>query len=261
MRPHHQRTIDRLVKHFQADENYLALIIGGSIARGLEMENSDVDFVLVATDQEYERRKALQNFSFVSSDFCDYPGGYVDGKIVNLAYLAEAARQGSEPTRWAFTGAFTGFSRIEDLQHIIDSIAVYQESEQAEKINSFYSQVMLLIYFVKEAHKRTNPYLLAHASTNLALFASRLVLAHNKMLFPGHKWLMEEVKRAPNQPDNFIELVETLLREPNLDNALALKDCVVSIREWELDYNQALTRFIEDIELNWRYGRPPVMDW
>jgi predicted nucleotidyltransferase len=261
MRLHHKQTIDRLAEHFKADENYLALIVGGSIARGLELENSDVDVILVATDEEYARRQPLDDLSYFNSEFCDYPGGYVDYKIVNLPYLREAAKRGSEPTRWAFKGAFVAYSHLEGLQELIEAIPVYQEGEHAEKLKSYYSQVLILIYFVKEAAKRPNPYLLSYATTNLALFAAKLILAHNKMLFPGHKWLMEELKRAKQKPDNFIELLDQLLREPGLDSATALKDCMVAYRDWGMTYNQALTRFIEDVEVNWRDARPPIADW
>jgi predicted nucleotidyltransferase len=261
MKLHHQQTIDRLVEHFKTENNFLALIVGGSVARGLELENSDVDVILVATDEEYERRKAQGDLSFFNSEFCDYPGGYVDYKAVNLPYLRSAALQASEPTRWAFSGAFVAYSKVEGLQELIDKIPVYQENEQAEKIKSYYSQVLLLIYFVKEATKRPNPYLLAYATTSLALFAAKLILVHNKILFPGHKWLMVEVKRAKDKPENFIELIDQLLKEPGVDSAVALKDAVVAYRDWGLTYNQALNRFIEDVEINWHDGRPPITDW
>ncbi len=261
MRTHHKQTIDRLVEHFKTEQNYLALIVGGSVGRGLELENSDVDVILVATEKEYQRRKALGELSFFSSQFCDYPGGYVDYKIVNYPYLTEAASRGSDPTRWAFSGAFVAYSRVAGLEELVEHIPLYQESEQAEKIKSYYSQVLLLIYFVKEAAKRPNPYLLSYATSNLALFAAKLILAHNKMLFPGHKWLMAEVGRAREKPEKFMELVEGVLREPGLESAVALKECVVAYRDWGLTYNQALTQFIEDIELNWRKARPHVSDW
>ena len=84
MYPQHERTIQRLTEHFQADLNFTALIIGGSVVKGWALENSDVDFVLVATDQEYARRVATRAYGYFSRDFTDYPDGYVDGKIIDL---------------------------------------------------------------------------------------------------------------------------------------------------------------------------------
>ena len=53
MRPHHEKAIQKLVEHFETDESCLAVIIGGSIAKGLEREDSDVDAILVVTDELY----------------------------------------------------------------------------------------------------------------------------------------------------------------------------------------------------------------
>jgi hypothetical protein len=39
MRPHHERTIQRLAEHFSKQEDCLAVIVGGSVAKGLERED------------------------------------------------------------------------------------------------------------------------------------------------------------------------------------------------------------------------------
>src|SRR5512145_3062674 len=95
--PHHQRTVDRLIDRFKDDPNTLALLIGGSLVKGYGDESSDVDFVLIATDGEYTRRSTERALTYYTADLCDYPGGYVDGKIVNVAFLEEVADRGSEP--------------------------------------------------------------------------------------------------------------------------------------------------------------------
>ena len=119
MRPHHERAIQKLAEYISTQEEYLALIIGGSIAKGLEREDSDIDVVLVVTDEAFKERWAQNNLIFFSLDFCDYPGGYIDGKIVNLDYIKAAAERGNEVTRAAFNGAFVAFSRIPGLEEII----------------------------------------------------------------------------------------------------------------------------------------------
>lgn len=85
MREHHRRTIERLVAEFGNDHRYPALIVGGSLARGQEKEFSDVDVILVASDEEYARRLALKDLWYLNREIADYPGGYVDGKIFALA--------------------------------------------------------------------------------------------------------------------------------------------------------------------------------
>ena len=44
--------------------------------------------MLIATDEEYARRAATRALTYYATDLCDYPGGYVDGKIVNVADIA-----------------------------------------------------------------------------------------------------------------------------------------------------------------------------
>ena len=62
MRPHHQHAVDLLSAHFQADPDCIALVIGGSVAHGLEREDSDVDFMLVMTDEAYARAAADRRY-------------------------------------------------------------------------------------------------------------------------------------------------------------------------------------------------------
>jgi len=67
IRDHHQRAIDRLADAYRDDPHYRALIIGGSVAKGYAREDSDVDFLIVATDKAFERRRAARDFSPAAS--------------------------------------------------------------------------------------------------------------------------------------------------------------------------------------------------
>lgn len=66
MRPHHIEAIEKLVAGIKQDKKFLALIIGGSVAKGMERDDSDIDIVLVATDEEFEKRKKIQILSFLN---------------------------------------------------------------------------------------------------------------------------------------------------------------------------------------------------
>lgn len=261
MEEHHRRTIERLSKHSEGDPRFLALIIGGSVAKGRERSDSDIDFVLVATDDEFERRKATRDYFYLAKDLADYEGGYVDGKVVDLRFLRDAADHGSEPARWAFTGAFVAFSHLPGIERLIESIPVYQEQDREEKISAFVGQVRVLSWYVGEAEKRQDRYLLARTTTDMAFYACRLILAHNRVLYPYHKWLMYEVERAPDKPPEFVEIVNRLLAEPCTRHAEALRDCVVGFRDWGVSYEEGINRFMEYSEWNWRHGRPPLQDW
>ncbi|MEO0579370.1 MAG: nucleotidyltransferase domain-containing protein, partial [Pseudomonadota bacterium] len=87
IREHHQRAINRLVDTYQDDSRFRAIIIGGSVAKGLARDDSDVDFMIVATDEEFQKRLATRDLFINRRDLCVYDGGYVDGKIISLPFL------------------------------------------------------------------------------------------------------------------------------------------------------------------------------
>jgi hypothetical protein len=204
---------------------------------------------------------SANQFHYFNPDLCDYPGGYVDGKIVDLAFLVDVAEHGSEPARAAFVGAWIAYSRLPDLDELLRRIPVYPEHERQEKIRSFYAQLEALHWYVGEAEKRRDPYLMAHVVADLVLFGGRLILAHNRVLYPYHKWFVTVLSAAPAKPDNLIALAERLLAEPNKAHAEAFYDAVASFTDWDKPPEGWPVRFMHDSEWTWRNGRSPIADW
>jgi len=258
---HHQRAIDLLVARYSDNPAFPALIVGGSIAKDDATAASDVDVMFVASDEEYQRRRLAQELAFVLYDVCDYSGGYVDAKVFPLDFLREAAVRGSEPTRSSFAGAFFAYSRIPELEDLMRRIAVYPQAEQQHKIESFYSQFKLNAgYFWKQAEKREDPYLKARVAAEMVLFGGRLILAHNKILFPSQKWLMQYVERAPEKPEGFALLAQRLLQTPGRETVEQFTACIEGFRDWGVTTN-VLMRFIEDTEWSWYTRAPAVAEW
>lgn len=259
--PHHRQTIDHITEYFRADPRYRALIIGGSIVKGLARPDSDVDVMLITTDEEYARLSQERDFTFYRPELSTYEGGYVDGKFLNYQFLLDAAQRGSEPTRWSFKNAIVAYSDIPDLETTLEQIAQYPLHEQEAKIRSFYGQLFIMQWFVGEAEKRSNTYLLTRMSAELVLYGSRLILAHNRMLFPFHKWMMTEIERAPEKPDGFMELADNLLKNPTRETAKTFYDAVANFRDWGISIREAVNHFTEDSERYWLHGRPALADW
>jgi hypothetical protein len=262
MLPHHQQTIDRLTAHFQADPAFLALIIGGSVVKGLARPDSDIDFMLVATPDEYARRVQQNAFQYFSLDFTSYEGGYVDGKVIDLAFLRDAADHGSEPARSAFAHAIVAFTRDPEVTDLVARIPIYPEHDHATKIKAFYAQVQAFQWFVGEAEKRGDAYLMTHAVSQLVLFGGRMILAHNRILYPYHKWFMTILRRAPDKPENLMALIDDLLAQPSKVRAEAFCECVLHFTEWDIPTEGWPVRFMHDSEWTWRNSsRPPLADW
>jgi predicted nucleotidyltransferase len=261
IREHHQRAIDRLTDAYRDDPEFRGLIIGGSVAKGFARDDSDVDFLIIATDESFERRRAERDLFINRTDLCDYEGGFVDGKIVNLAYLEDLAERGNEPSRAAFQGAFAAYSHIPDLDSLLQRIPVYPEAGHDERIRAFYSMAFIQHWLFQEAERHGNRYTMTRAASQLALFAGRLILAHNRLLFPYHKWLPRVIETAPDKPDDFVELFNNLLDEPSGANATALFDRVRDFQDWGVTDLEAYTWFMTDVEWAWMSGTTPLEDW
>ena len=58
---HHELALDAFVRGVSDDEDAVAVILVGSVARGTEREDSDVDVYLVVSDERFARETAQQN--------------------------------------------------------------------------------------------------------------------------------------------------------------------------------------------------------
>ena len=261
IRAHHRRAIDRLADAYRDDPEFVGLIIGGSIAKGFARDDSDVDFMIVAKDEVFERRLATRDLFINRKDLCDYEGGFVDGKIINRAFLEKVAERGNEPSRAAFEGAFAAYSHVDDLDALIERIPVYPEADREERIRAFYSMAFIQHWLMQEAERHGNRYTITRAASQLALFSGRLILAHNRRLYPFHKWLRATLESVPDKPDNFVERFDALLDTPNGDNATALFDCIRDFEDWGVSDLDAYTWFMTDVEWSWMSGSTPIEDW
>jgi predicted nucleotidyltransferase len=260
MLENHRRAIDRLVAELKDDPRFLAVLLAGSIARGTERPDSDVDLILIATEEEYARRLPTRDFGYLNGEVCDYPGGYAEAKVVPLAYLEEVAERGAEPARAAFVGARILCSRVPGLEAALERARAYPEAERSAKLRSFWAQVQIQYWYIGEAERLDDRYLLLRAVSDFALFAGRLILAHNRILFPYHKWFMHELREAPEKPDDLVEALERLLAEPGRANANPVLASVMSFRDWEKPTLGPGAQFMEDSEWHWRHGPAPVAD-
>jgi hypothetical protein len=261
IRDHHQRAIDRLVDAYIDDSSFRGLIIGGSVAKGCARDDSDVDFLIIATDENYEQRLSARDLFINRTDLCDYPGGFVDGKIINLAFLEDLAAKGNEPSRAAFEGAFAAYSHIPGLDDQLQRIHAYPEEKRDERIKAFYCMAFMQHWLMHEAERHGNRYTINRAANQLALFAGRLILAHNRKLFPFHKWLTRALEAAPDKPDDLMELFDALVNEPSGRHATALFERVRDFKDWGITDLEAYTWFMTDIEWSWMSGTTSIEDW
>ena len=258
MPPEHERAIEQLRARYERDPNVLGLIVIGSVARGDAGARSDVDCVLVVTTEEWRRLEARSALSFRADDVM--PGGHVGGGIVELVFLLDAADRGPEPTRYAFSSARIVFTRDERIAEVLTRIPVYQERERAEKMKSFVSQLPVHLSYLELGEYSGNAWLLAETAVELVLFGGRLILAHNRILFPNRKQFIRALAAAAEKPDGIVDLAQDLMRAPSIARAKLFYDAVMGFRDWPVPTEGHWARFQIDRETNWRRGPTALAD-
>lgn len=257
---HHSTTLARVADHFSRDPEVIALLLGGSIAHGFCTAESDVDVMIVVSDADHAQRVRSVRTGFFSRELCSYDGGYVDGKYISAGLVREVAAKGSEPARYAFQDAGIVFSRDAALPALVAEAARYPAQGKAERIRRFQVQVEAWRWYSSEALKKQNLPLLRTAVAKLTLFGGRIVLAHNELLYPYHKWFLRVLAGAPEKPPGLLDQIEALARAPDADQVERFATTIREFRGWEIDPIGWGAQFMLDSELNWLHAPPPIDD-
>lgn len=262
MFPHHTESIEVIKNHFSADPKVQALILTGSIAHGFQSAESDFDALIVLSEDDYQQHVDVGNMTVVLHDVTTYPGGYLDGKYTSLSFIKQVAEMGSEPARWAFDGAQVLFNRNEGpaLEEAIRAAPVYPAAEERERQRWFRAQLEIWAWYTTEAIKKKNKYLLHTAVGKLILFGGRLILSHNELLYPYHKWFLRVLDSAPQKPEGLMACIDDLASDPTLDKVQAFAGLIKEFQDWPTGPHRFGAIFMEDSELNWLHIKTPVED-
>jgi predicted nucleotidyltransferase len=260
MYSHHSQSIQQVKEYFQRDPEVQALLLSGSIAHGFQSPTSDIDIMIFVSDEDHQKRFASQQLHFFNTDLCTYQGGYVDGKYLSLHFVKQVLTKGSEPARFAFEGSQVLFSRVDGFTEDIRRIADYPVAEKAERIKRFYAQFEAWHWYCGEALTKGNKYLLGTSVSKLILFGGRLILAHNEMLYPYHKWFLKVLERAREKPSDLMATIQALTESPTAETVEAFFEKVKTFQPWSDDPYHWPVQFLFDSELNWMDGNTPVDD-
>jgi hypothetical protein len=260
MHPHHSQSIQNVKDYFQGDPEVQALLLSGSIAHGFESAASDVDIMIFVSDEDYQKRYQSGRIHFFNRDLCSYEGGYVDGKYLSLSFVKQVLEKGSEPARFAFEGSRVLFSRVDGFAEDVCRIAEYPLAQKAEQIKRFYAQFEAWHWYCGEALAKGNLYLLGTSVSKMILFGGRLILAHNEMLYPYHKWFLRVLETAPDKPSGLLAHIQSLAEAPTAQNIEAFYENVKAFQPWSDDPYSWPAQFMLDSEWNWMEGRTPVDD-
>lgn len=259
---HHEESLKIMEKMFREKEGVIALVFGGSVAKGVERPDSDLDGMVIVTDEYYEHLLEENRLTEVISGYCTYEGGYFDVKYMTKEYLRQAARKGSEPTRNSFVKSRVLFSDDPEIEELVAAIPVFQEKERKEKMISFYCDMQLNYgYFWKAC--RPEGYMKIRVASEIIYCIYRLILQENRVLFPCNRRLEETVAGVENKPEGIVELCRQFSETPEDGLADRIVSAYHGWTSWDYPTDQSVfcSRYAADFEQWWLNPRPLVAEW
>jgi hypothetical protein len=258
---HHRKTIDNLKRAFETNDDYLAFIVNGSVARGDAGEGSDVDYYLVIDDGAFSALLERSSVGHEANECCVPPCQEANGFLTSRAFLRETRDRGSEVARWSFLGAQVIFARDSVIEEFVRQIPRYPEEERRGKMESYYSQMFYHISFFEFAYYSETTYLMYETATKLIHAAGRLILADNRMLYPGRKRFFEALRKAPDKPQSVCDAMLAFLDTPTIDSGWAVVDLVQNHKAYPIPPEGVKERIIKDSVLSWYHGTYCIEDW
>ena len=259
MRQHHLESIEKLKEYFLPMDGMIAIILDGSVVKGNARDDSDIDAVIVVTQEKYQQLELQNRLAEVIFGHCTYEGGYFDIKYKTKAMLQAAAKHASEPTRNAYVKAQTIYSTDSEIAGIVEQISAYPVHELEEKINCFNANLQLNRNYFMKCVKPENHYMRAHVAHEIVYSIYRLILAENKVLFPCNRRLEEAVLQCPRRPANILELGTAFLADTSEANCekfagAFLEQTALPLTE---DISLNCSRYVKYYEDWWTKENPP----
>lgn len=261
MYKHHEQSIDNM-KDYYRKRGAIALILAGSVARGTERADSDLDGMVILSEEEYAEKEKNNTTTEIIDGLCTYEGGYFDIKYMTKEYLKDLAEKGSEPARTGFMKARILFCDDAEIEAILPLIPVFQKTEQKEKLLSFYSDFWLNYhYFLKSCP--IDGYMKMHTIAEIIYSIYRMILQENELLFDCNRRLEQQVESISEKTAELVCLGRNLENSQSIPDADKFVDKYIEITTYvpPKDIAVILTRYAKDFQEWWRNPRPNIKEW
>jgi len=81
---HHYVAAKKGEERLRGEKSVIAVLMAGSVARGVARSDSDVDLIAVVADTEWPEYVEQGRFAFLWRDLVDYPDGYVEESMCRV---------------------------------------------------------------------------------------------------------------------------------------------------------------------------------
>ena len=259
MYQHHIDSIEKLKEYYLNRDGVIAIVLDGSVVKGNARPDSDIDAIVVVTEEKFAELKKENRMTEVIPGYCTYEGGYFDVKYKTKAILARAAERASEPTRNAYVKAQVLCTTDAEIPALVAAIGRYPEHTVAEKIKCFCADLQLNRGYFLHIVPEDNSFMRAHLAQEIVYSVYRLILAENRVLFPCNRRLEDAVASCPRRPADILQLGAKFLQNISPETRAAFVSAFSEQTElpMEQDLNRLLSDYTFYYEDWWREEYPP----
>lgn len=261
MYKHHEESIENMKEYFRK-QGAIALILGGSVAKGTARADSDLDGMVILSEEDYAKKEKSNTTTETVDGMCTYEGGYFDIKYMTKQYLKELAEKGSEPARNGFSKARILFCNDKEIEEILPRIAVFQKNEKPEKLLSFYSDFWLNYYYFLKCCP-IDGYMKMRTIAEIIYSLYRMILQENEILFDCNRRLEEQVESISEKTAEWVKLARKLEVSQDMSDTDAFVEKFLEITTYvpPMDIAEVLTTYSKDFQEWWRAPRPNINEW
>ena len=199
--------VAKLLDTYRTDESVLGIVQIGSTVKGYDDEHSDVDLVLVVTEEKYAVLEKTFHKVIHAENY--------DLKFATINRLQDTRNSKSDEDHWGFQDSIVLFDKTNSLQDLVKGITSYDMASRPERLKRYY-----LGYWENTLNASS---CLEHGNHwGARIYAAIAVQELIRLLFnlterwaPRIQWAFKEIRFLHRKPTNLQSQIESILEEPN----------------------------------------------
>jgi len=213
--------VNRLMEDYCTENSVLAVIQIGSTAKGYDDEFSDVDLVMVVSD---ERFAVLEKSSqkFVHTDKYDL----VFTTVVRLEDLVNSE---SDEDHWNYEKSIVLLDKTGTVRKILEKIAEYDKDSRIIRLKRYYLEFWNSTLSCFSCLKHKNDWGLRIYSALAINELIRLLFNLNNRWSPRLQWAFRELPLLEKKPADLKAQIESILETPDSDKLTKLWNDTASL--------------------------------
>jgi predicted nucleotidyltransferase len=201
-----KKLVKKLLDIYRTDESVLGIIQIGSTAKGYNDEHSDVDLVLVVTEEKYAmQKKKLQKVIHTEQ---------YDLKFTTADMLRNIKNSKTDEEHWDFQDSIVLLDKKNTLQEALREITRYDKSSRLERLKRYYlgywDNTLNTLSCLEHNNRAGARIYAANAIQEL----TRLLFNLNERWAPKTQWAFKEINSLQRKPANVESQMQSILDEP-----------------------------------------------